>query len=62
MIEGESAGAWPFDRDDPLLPPPAFDIARQRCPVAAVELWDGSDAWGGACYRDIRALRRNPAM
>jgi cytochrome P450 len=56
------SGKWPFDRTDPLLPPPAFDEIRATCPMAKVEMWDGSTSWMATRHEDVRALLRHPAM
>jgi cytochrome P450 len=53
---------WPFERDDPLDPPPGYAELRATCPVSKVEMWDGSEAWLATRYADIRALLSNPAL
>lgn len=60
--EVDSGITWPPRRADPLLPPPAFDEVRARCPVSRVSLYDGSAAWLATRHDDMRALLRNPAM
>jgi cytochrome P450 len=53
---------WPFERTTPLDPPPEFAELRRECPVAHVELWDGTTPALFTRYRDIRALLRDPRI
>jgi cytochrome P450 len=49
---------WPFERDArcPLDPPPVFKELRERCPVAHVQMYDGSTATLLTKHADIRAV------
>jgi cytochrome P450 len=60
MGEGSnSSNRWPFVRECPALPPKEYDERRSKCPVSAVEMWDGSQAWLLTRYGDIRAALRD---
>ena len=63
-IDPPEVPVWPFARkaDAPLIPPPQLAELRSTCPVAQVELWDGSYAWLATRYHDIKALLRNPGL
>jgi cytochrome P450 len=62
MTEEQGPPTWPFERTDPLLPPPQLDELRARCPISEVTMWDGSTSWLATRHADMRALLRNPAM
>ncbi|WP_327241777.1 cytochrome P450 [Streptomyces sp. NBC_01320] len=62
MGEKVDRPVWPFERMDPLLPPPEFNELRSKCPISQVELWDGSTSWLATRHDDMRALLRNPVM
>lgn len=53
---------WPFDRDDPLLPPPRLSELRSACPVSQVEMWDGSCSWLATRHDDFKTLLRSPDL
>jgi cytochrome P450 len=57
-----SARTWPFERADPLPPPPEFAELRERCPVSHVELWDGSCPVLFTRYSDIREVLGRPEI
>jgi cytochrome P450 len=57
-----TVGKWPFERAEPLDPPPAYAELRATCPVSKVEMWDGSQAWLATRYSDIRALLSDPGL
>ena len=54
----DEAYTWPFERAPrcPLDPPPALAAIRERCPVAHVRMYDGSDATLLTRHADIRAV------
>jgi cytochrome P450 len=54
----DSKLTWPFDRDGrcPLDPPPALKAIRERCPIARVDMYDGSKATLLTKHADIRAV------
>jgi cytochrome P450 len=49
---------WPFRRDlrCPLDPPPELKEIRERCPIAYVDMYDGSKATLLTTHADIRAV------
>ena len=53
---GTSGRSWPFERTDPLDPPPELAEIRATEPVTQVTLWDGSTIWMATRYQDIRSL------
>jgi len=63
-IDPPGIPVWPFARkaDAPLIPPPQLAELRSTCPIAQVELWDGSYAWLATRYHDVKALLRNPGL
>jgi hypothetical protein len=58
--EPESIPSWPFERVDPLSPPPELAVLREKCPMSKVSLWDGQEVWLATRYEDIKALLRSP--
>ena len=62
-MSGElTVSKWPFEREEPLDPPPGYSELRAKCPVSKVELWDGSEAWLATRYADIRTLLADPRL
>lgn len=58
----ESLPTWPFDRVDPLLPPPKLAELRERCPVSQVKMWNGSCSWLATRHSDFKTLLRSPDL
>jgi len=57
--EKASLERWPFPRQCPALPPEQYAERREKCPISAVEMWDGNQAWLLTRYADIRAALRD---
>lgn len=53
---------WPFRREDPLLPPPDFQRAREGGPLTRVRLWNDSYAWMVTRHEDVRNLLRSSSF
>lgn len=57
------AFAYPADRAvDPMDLPPLVSDLREKCPVARVTLWDGSQPWLVTRYADARQALRDPRL
>lgn len=52
----------PFDRPDPLAPPPAYAELREHEPVAAVTAEDGQPAWLVTSYEAAAAVLADPRI
>jgi cytochrome P450 len=57
VIVDDDKLTWPFDRDlrCPLDPPPVLKEIREQCPLAPVQMYDGSTATLLTKHADIRA-------
>jgi cytochrome P450 len=58
----ETEYVWPFERANPLDPPPVFAERRASCPISKVSTWNGDQAWLLTRYRDIRAALTAPGI
>jgi len=47
---------FPFPRDRQFALPPEYALARERCPVAPVTLWNGQRAWLLTRYADYTSV------
>ncbi|HEX4061338.1 MAG TPA: cytochrome P450 [Streptosporangiaceae bacterium] len=62
MTSSDTSPAWPFERDNPLDPPPIFAERRGTCPISKVSTWNGDQAWLLTRYRDIRTVLTAPGI
>ena len=52
FAKGEAAPQFPFTRNQQFELPKEYAIARERCPVAPVKLWNGQQAWLLTRYKE----------
>jgi cytochrome P450 len=54
--EPDRAPRFPFERGCPFDPPAEYRLARERGPLARVELWNGERAWLVTRHEHVRAI------
>jgi cytochrome P450 len=58
--DGAAPPRFPFNRVDPLQPPPQYAQARATQPIFPVTLWNGRRAWLVTRYDDMRSVAADP--